>query len=588
MSYPLLIMLVEAVVLLPILAITYYQKKKETNERRFRDLIAENNEMRDILAHLPNGGRSNEQTQVSELEYLVPEGTPEEERMLALLQEVGRKHQFRVEEIKRDDNWITCSIRYQDQFFISYCSTDTDEILIEAPAGHPIPYSQKNFDMVRTICHKLTSESRYAKFVYQYDQERNQFYIRINLELLLPDEQTIMSQLRNYFRCAQELKDALHNPPGSAIELFDSLRDVRMLTDAELMHERDIFQAIHPHAFEPNNGTLREYISYLFNGEQVADLLSLTIQNADGTSVITQRDKIAGFNLLSAIVEGEGENAHFRGTTPAVLTIDAVTNHYVFTLHPLESNQAMLSVRMTAVCTPHEYLQDYVPDAIYVPEAVSMRLGYVRDELPPSEHEDDAERPACNFDKQMRHGHELMQQEYYLQAITVLTPLFRKLMPKFFLLNDRKNQQFFSLCYDLGFCYTELRQFEKAFYYLDLVRHHGRFDYSEEYFNCLVNGGDVRSYRDLRSEMDDICKQINDIDDDEDCGTEEMIERREGLVNYHAFLQRRLGIAEIHFGDLTLAERTFTQLLKHEPSHEYAEQKLKYIEQLREKKNSHK
>ena len=53
------------------------------------------------------------------------------------------------------------------------------------------------------------------------------------------------------------------------------------------------------------------------------------------------------------------------------------------------------------------------------------------------------------------------------------------------------------------------------------------------------------------------------------------------MIEYYAFLQRRLGYSQINFGYLDAAEETFRNLLKHDGSREYAEQELKRIARLR-------
>lgn len=514
----------------------------------------------------------------------VLESRNDTQNAFVFLQSVARNNQIKVEELDRDEDWVTCVFDYQGGHYICYCGADNDELLIHFNRVEIVPYSQENYEKVQSLCQRLTKLYRYAKFVYDYDAQENQMSIDIRFECISPREDTFINYLNLCFDGARAVADAIKNPPVSDDIIMGLQRDRVMLVDAERIYEENAFRSSHPSSKAPNHGTLGEYISYLFDEENVQDMLSLTIQNEEGVSKIVQKDKITGFDLLSAIVDDSGEVAKMRSSSPAVLTVDAVSNHYVFTLHPLESNDLMLSVRMTAVRTPHEYLQDYVPEATYVPEAVSMRLCYAKVDLPFSKPEDGQELPTTNIVKQMQHGHELMQQKCFLQAIAVMTPVFRKLRNQFFNLKNDKKEMFFSLCFDLGFCYTELHQYEKAFYYLDMANVCNRFDYSQEFFNCLTDGHDVRVFRKLGEEIDAIKQQIDEIDKDDDRGTEKMMEQRGRLVDYYAFLLRRKGYALIMFDYLNEAEETFKQLLAHEDSREYAEAELKHIEELKEQK----
>lgn len=499
------------------------------------------------------------------------------------LQFIAQKYQFKVDVINQGKEWIICFFEYQKGPFICYCGTNSDEILLHYSDVATLPYTPENYEKVRTLCSHLTRQHRYAKFIYSYKDNENVLDLHIRIESIGPSEEAFLYYLGLCFQLTNEVRHALGKEKElTEAEEIELARDREMLFSAEMAHEEKLFREYNPQSKAPNHGTLGEYISYLFDKEEVADLLSLSVQNENGITRIMQRDKIYKYDVFSAVVYGEGKNATIQNWSTTVLTLDATCNHYVFTLHPLEETKTMLFVRMTAVCTPHEFLQNYVPDATYVPKAVSMCLGFVKSELPSLEPED-TEKPSIDISKQMHHGHLLMQQKCYLQAIAVMTPIFRKLKISFFNLKDKEKNKFFALCYDLGFCYNELRQYEKAFYYLDLAHNDNRVDYSTEYFNCLAEGRDVRVLRELDKEMELVGKQIQAIDMDNDHNVDTRREQRTRLVEYFAFLMRRKGYSQINFGDLDAAEETFTNLRAHKDSRVYAENELRYIMQLRKK-----
>ena len=512
--------------------------------------------------------------------------TPQVQPAFEFLQKVAAHNQFEVTEHERDENWVTCTFEYQGGWFVCYCGVGNDEILLQYRNFADLPYSSENYQRVMSLCHRYTRQYSYAKFVNSYDAENNKLLLHILVESIGPSEAAFMYFVVMCFGFANDIRQELLGNSVDEEEIISLQRDRYMLIDAEMAHEENLFRQRYPKAKNPNEGTIKEYLDYLFDGEQVEDLISLTVQSAGAIQEISQKDKIASYDLLGSMITGVGEDADFASSTPVVLTIDATTKHYVITLHPLESGKNFLSARMTAVCTPHEFLQDYVPTATYEPKALSMRLCYVKTELPESERQEDRELPSTNLAKQLSHGHQLMQQHGYIQAVAVLTPVFHTLKPKFFDLKDNEKEMFFSACFYLGFCYTELRQYEKAYYYLDLANGCNRFDYSQEYFNCLANGQDIRVFRELSKETDAISKRIEEIDKDDDRGTESMMEQRNRLVDYYAFLQRRRGYSQINFGYLDDAKETFKQLLDHEGSRAYAEQELKYIEKIRNQKRN--
>lgn len=502
------------------------------------------------------------------------------------LYSMASKKQFEITEFERDEDWVTCGFEFQGGHFFCYAGAKNDELLLQYRCFESIPYTVENYEKVRTLCHRCTREYRYAKLVYSYDEKQNEIDVHVFIESIGPSEAAFMYYIALCFRVASQFHQELQSERTfTEEELMDQRRDAQKLIDAEISVEHNNHAKKYRRRVSPEYGTLGEYLSYLFNGEQVEDLLGLTIQNANGSREITQRDQIASFDILSAIIEGTGEDAAFIGaSSPAVLTVDAVTNHYVFTLHPLAGGKDVLSVRMTAVCTPHEFLQSYVPDATYEPKAISMRLCYVKTELPAPDTEAYEELPHTDMAAQVKHGHKLLQQQCYLQAIAVLTPIFQKLKSRYFNLSDSEKNMYYQVCYYLGFSYSDLRIFDKGFYYLNIVKNCNRFDYSQEYINCITNSGDPCVFQVLNDEAEGIRKQLEELEKDDDRGTERMMAHEERLWKYVSFLQRRRGYAQITFGFLDDAEETFKALLKDEGSRAYAENELKYIEQLKAQK----
>ena len=497
---------------------------------------------------------------------------------------VGRKHQFEVEELDRNDEWITCRFTYQGGHFVCHTGIDGGEMLLHYGGVDMLPYSVANYEKVRTICQRFTKDTKYTKVFHTYDATDNMLKVHISVDAIQPTEFAFMNYVHFCFPLANHIREALREDNiVLEEERIHFLRDRYMLVKAELAHEAKVVKLRSPHTKAPNHGALGEYIAYLFTEEKIADLISLRVQSENGMTEIRQRDKIASFDILGSIIREDADKPQFLSYEPVVLTVDAVANHYVFTLHPLETYPEFLTVRMTAVCTPHEFLQDYVPDATYEPQAISMLMCYVISELP--EDADGAtELASTGYAKQVKHGQQLVRQKAYLQAIAVLTPINKELKIKFFQLTNKEKELYFSTCYYLGFAYTDLRLYEKALYYLEIANTCNRFDYSQEYICCLSECRDARIFGVLNNEREAIGKQIEEIDKDDDRGTEDMVAQRERLVDYHAFLQRRLGYSQINFGYLDDAESTFKKLLDHEGSRDYAEHELQYIELLRKQK----
>ncbi len=505
---------------------------------------------------------------------------------VAFMEEMGKRHQFKLEELSRDEDWVIYYFSFQNGNFVCRAATKAPIIQLEFRGVAGLPFSPENIEKIRELCQRLNNDYLFAKIVYGYDEKANELDIHVQIETIEPTESAFMMYIRTCFKMGNVVRQELEKGAADTeVRALQNQRDYRMLVDAEMAHEAEEHKENHPASQAPNHGSVGEYVGYLFGNEAVEDMLSLTVQNVAGTTTIRQRDEIARYDLLSAAIDTSGEEARFvdnKEFSSSVLTINTVRNHYVFTLHPLEDKKELLSVRMTAVRTPHEFVQDYVPEATYVPEAVSMLLCYVKTQLPETESEEPVELPKTNIGKQIRHGHLLMEQRCFLQAIAVLTPIFKKWKTNVFNANEKEKNGFLQVAYYIGFCYTELHIYDKAYYYLELVHRSGnRFDYSSEYINCLANSSDPRVFYAIDEEQKATEQEIRKIDADEDSGTEQMTERRQQFVSYALFLQRRKGYAQINFGYLDAAEETFKGLLDIDECHDYAQNELDYIARLR-------
>lgn len=327
-----------------------------------------------------------------------------------------------------------------------------------------------------------------------------------------------------------------------------------------------------------NHGSLGDYLSYLFSKEKIQDLLSLRIQTPDGVREIRQRDQIASFDLLSAIIRGEKTKAEFAYSEPVVLTLDTTLRQYVFTLHPIESQLNFLSVRLVAVCTPLDFAHDYVPHSISEPQTRSQLLCYIKTELPKSESEGAESLQTPSSMAQIEQGRELVRHNCYAQAIVVLTPAHKTLQSIFFYHDEETRELYYEVCYLLGYCYTDLGQYDKASYYLVDVCNSGNYDYISEYFSCLAEARDPRIFDQINEALAAAHERfdalVKDTLDDKPSNLAE-------ILRYVNFLKRRRGYAQINFGYLDDAEKTFQSLLSDEDSRDYAEHELKYIQQLK-------
>lgn len=593
-------------------------KDLEKIKKHLRDIFAESLQEMASEEGDKDAPREQEAVSVEEKAVVPDEDTDDgnapgyEKGALAFLREVGKRNQFKLHMLHKSDDDALCTFKYQGGYFVVRVNLKEPLVFLQFVRFAVLPYTKDNYIRALQICHRCNSCYCYAKFTFTFEDDTNNLLFNIAIETIEPSERVFLSYLGMCMRMANETRDYISgskqgrlpsvNPMPEDDEDFINLRrDLYRLAQAEMTQEDKSIRKRKPKAKRPQADSLAEYLTYLFDGEQQEDLLSLTVQSSAGVRELTDSEQIAGFKLLETVIEGTGRKASFVSTSPVVITVDATANHYIFTLHPLLDEKDFLSVRMTAVRTPHEFLQNYTPAAVYTPQAFSLKLCY------PKKAKKAAAASKKDADKQeslvpgrtemyvdlFHHAHELVQNEFYMQAIVFLQPVYEALKMKYWELRGHDRDLFFAVCYDLGFCYTELRLFEKAYFYLDITRNSNRYDCEQMYFNSLAEGRDVRIFEDLQSEIEEIRHSIHNLraeDSDPDGVDDENDDFYGGeigqvglnrMIEYYAFLQRRLGYSQINFGYLDAAEETFRQLLKHDGSRDYAEQELKRIARLR-------
>ena len=168
-------------------------------------------------------------------------------------------------------------------------------------------------------------------------------------------------------------------------------------------------------------------------------------------------------------------------------------------------------------------------------------------------------------------GRKLMLDKCYYQALQHLENAFNGMRTIYLDLRKEMRNAFVETCYYIGFCYTELRLYRDAYYYLDYVRSDGNVRHTTELINCLANGKDFR----LFAVTDDIAQSIRDqYEHDEDIP--------DGLQSFINFMRRRRAYALIDHHQLDEAEKAFTAMLDDPENSDYALSELAYIKRLRQ------
>lgn len=135
-------------------------------------------------------------------------------------------------------------------------------------------------------------------------------------------------------------------------------------------------------------------------------------------------------------------------------------------------------------------------------------------------------------------------------------------------LQPSEQDVFFHICYLIGFCYTELEQYEKAFFYLEMTMPIRRITYTQEYVNCLVNSADYRA-------LDIINNLMNEAQNPNDEENETPPPHIKAFMN---FLKRRKAYVLIDQQKFDEAKAMLQKMLDEPENSDFAINELAYLQ----------
>ena len=154
-------------------------------------------------------------------------------------------------------------------------------------------------------------------------------------------------------------------------------------------------------------------------------------------------------------------------------------------------------------------------------------------------------------------GRQLFLSERYVEALPWLENAFRLTQNAYEKMPPAAREHFYEVCYCIGFAYCQLEQYDKAYFYLNLVFGLNRVTYTEAFVNCLVNSNDFRAVTVIDTLLAEVTR-----------GMEEGVEKAVYAVGFRNFLLRR--------------KATLLKALLNEPdSSDYALNELALLQKIR-------
>lgn len=479
----------------------------------------------------------------------------------------------------------------------------------------------EKLQVARTVCNSLSTRVDMLKLVYSLGREKNEVYVHILADIPLSAGAAGLKELfkevltrcfSTQFLFMREFDEEVKRCKEAGTEDFENSlavhkRALFLLREQEFSHQSvdarlrsDAGQAL----------TLGRLLSVVFNRTGVS-LSKLVVTDADGrVQVLTEN--LQEYDLLSSFIESgsEGSEPTFKESDimmqVSFSTSDGIRNILLISLRPDGCTDTTCYVRVTCCIPalgtninvslgsennqPHTFsllvaydlrsAEKQLQEFEYMWQDAKDKIAAGKEEEMSNEQWLMAGADNGNVAQALYRGSQLMHSGRYYEALLYLENAYDGLQSRFYTLGNSQKERFYELCYYIGFCYCELRLYERAYYYLDIVFQLNRIAYTQEYVNCLANAGDFRALY----VIDRLLAELQKTEKGKEVDEEEEEEPKEdaSLRNFINFLRRRKGYVLIELGRLDEAEDIFKAMLDEPGNSDYALEELAYIQRLKE------
>ncbi|MGG6544610.1 UNVERIFIED_CONTAM: hypothetical protein NY100_04115 [Prevotella sp. 15_C9] len=498
---------------------------------------------------------------------------------------------------------------YQGEHFVITAKMGISNIQLSicGMAAAPMP----ELNNVRQLCNRYNLKSNGLHFTYRLNDRINEVGVDLHYNFLLfaGAESVILArslyelfQGRNHFLV--ELNVLLNRSKeykGKDMELITSqiTREFFLLREHEAMHEKPMEK------WQPKETkvlTLKQWMDKAYGCfDFVPTHLSIF---TDKMNAMTERAEIENFEIASLLIANQ---AFTRKTATMTLSfinpLESEQNrHMTIFVEQAESTQDTLCYRVTSTLMPSPLESNFNETSNFLrPMTVTAVMGFDlrtekqrtdefnymwQDAKDKTKKEDtdslNEEQKLINeiasplAAKYAYRGKQLYLQGKFFEAILHLENAFSLLKEERHELTARQRESFFDICYMLGFCHDELKQYQRAFYYLSLTIFQNGIVHTEEYINCMINLRDFRALPFIDNVIRDVSKNYENANDNEP--------PEEHIQAFLSFLHRRKAYILIEQERHDEAESLLNTMLHDPYGYDFALKELAYLQQIRAKK----
>ena len=534
--------------------------------------------------------------------HLIPSGDkkpviPADQIVIRMLNELNCKFEQKGEDDKKEFRFT-----FQNGRFIIMTTVNSALISVVHSTIYQSP--RENVGAADYLCNILNADDNLPVSFYTFDENKNQilvhckemFYLDQHDAELFQRFQTLLSSSFSFERLFAEQFEKLiginDETPGETV--MNMSREQFLLKEQEFSHQSNDLQW---RLNETQRLTLGQFLLTLFD---LHDLIKVRLTVVtDQLETVDDTAASLSFDLLSKMVSEEPAVVRDEMTL-IVSYADVTTKGKMNTLTLLikkdgESDRSVyfrLSVCQPALAidrsnswfSDRNKIHAYTVVVAYDRASNEKKLAEfnymwsdAKDKVDNNQRKELSEEQSLLFDclypnigYNLYWGKSLFLDKRYYEALLHLENAYSYLQTQYQSMSDRYKRFFFELCYYIGFCYVELQQYSRAYYYLDTVYQLNNINYGEEYVNCLVNSKDFRAIDVINDALERIRKMEEEADEEEGVG--------EVLISFKNFLRRRKAYVLIDIGKIDEATQLFTEMLDEPENRDFALNELAFIQ----------
>lgn len=466
----------------------------------------------------------------------------------------------------------------------------------------------KDINIVRHVCNHFNLNSTGPRFSYSINEETNIIDMHILTPLLLDDDRAkdILSSAmvdmflwqNSFIRSLTDVKKEAKSSATSDLEWSEKevARDFFLLREQELRHQK---KGAEWRQNDKEAATLKQWMDKVFGLVDVV-FSELTVVT-DTVIVINDRESIASYNLSDTLIV-DGAFVRQKAMLDLVFFLPAhptTRRRMTFSIQQADGCDDVLYYQVVATLLPlpsgigrplhskevqvqsHSVLLAYdlrstkqlQDEFVYMWKEAKSKVANGEENQLTEEQRLIANVESVDAARFVYRSRTLHRQKRYYEAISCLENAYRLLNSNIDKKSLEERNLFLEVCYMLGFCYNELQQYDRAYYYLTFVTGVNRTLYAEEYVNCMIYLGDYRSLMTIDGILEDLHNSI--VEDEEG-------EVEQSVHPFLQFLYRRKAYVLVELHRFDEAEEMLRQMIDDPESGDFALDELAYIQQLRE------